>query len=102
MPTVLSEEQRQTLEKVFDRLDTDGSDELDMEELKAALRTSSFKLTAMELKKLWTTADKNADSSLSKDEFVKAVEALEDGTDKEQALREKMTEADEDKMCCLQ
>ena len=72
----LSEAHRKKLRKVFDELDTDGSDDLDYEELKAALTQMKVKMSLKELKQIWIDADKDADSGISFDEFVAAVEKL--------------------------
>ena len=68
--------QRRKLKQVFDDLDTDGSDDLDYDELKAALKQFGISLSLAELKQLWVANDKDASSGISFDEFVDAVESL--------------------------
>ena len=72
----LNAAQRRKLKEVFDELDTDGSDDLDYQELKDALAKFGVKLSFKELKQCWTAADKDASSGISFDEFVTAVESL--------------------------
>ena len=75
-PMSLSAAHRKKLREVFDALDTDGSDDLDYDELKAALTQFGVKITLAELKQLWIDADKDASSGINFDEFVNAVERL--------------------------
>ena len=71
-------EQLKRLQEVFDELDTDGSDDLDYDELKKALGAYGVDLSLKELKEIWVKADKDASSGISFDEFVEAVSKLED------------------------
>ena len=70
----LNAAQRRKLKSVFDEIDTDGSDDLDYQELKNALVQYGIKLSVKELKDVWIAADKDASSGISFDEFVTAVE----------------------------
>jgi Ca2+-binding EF-hand superfamily protein len=85
----LTAAQKTRLQEVFDELDTDGSDDLDYTELKAALQTCGVDISLAELKKIWIRADKDASSGISFDEFVAAVENLDDPN-----LRDKLTKED--------
>ena len=74
--------------RIFDSLDTDGSDDLDYTELKQALSNYHVEVSLEQLKKLWTAADKDASSGISFEEFLAAVQSMEDGKLKEQLKSE--------------
>uniref|UniRef100_A0A7S2D4N7 EF-hand domain-containing protein n=1 Tax=Haptolina brevifila TaxID=156173 RepID=A0A7S2D4N7_9EUKA len=75
-PVELTEEQKQRLREIFDNIDTDGSDDLDYEELKQALQEYNVSLSLKELKQLWIVTDKDASSGVSFDEFLEGVRAI--------------------------
>ena len=57
-------------------------------QLKDALASSGVEISLKELKALWVAADKDGSSGLSYDEFVNAIEKLDDA-----ALRDRITGA---------
>jgi hypothetical protein len=57
-------------------------------QLKDALASSGVEVSLKELKALWIAADKDGSSGLSYDEFVNAIEKLDDA-----ALRDRITGA---------
>ena len=95
---------------MFDELDTDGRDEIDYAELKAALQTFGVKLSLKELKQVYIAADKDASNNISFDEFCDAVEemptTLRDRAESMKALRAKLsgedkTNPEEESKCCV-
>jgi len=74
--------------RIFDKLDTDGSDDLDYTELKQALQNYRVEVSLEQLKKLWTAADKDASSGISFEEFLTAVQNMDDSELKQQLKSE--------------
>jgi len=85
---VFTEAQRGRLKEIFDKLDTDGSDDLDYTELKQALQNYRVEVSLEQLKKLWTAADKDASSGISFEEFLTAVQNMDDSELKQQLKSE--------------
>jgi len=95
-----TEPQRKRLREVFDLLDTDGSDELDYTELKDALQKFGVKLSLKELKNIWVSADKDANSGINFEDFCDSIEKLPttllDRRESMIKLQEVLTGANED------
>jgi hypothetical protein len=65
---------RASMIKIFDQIDVDKSGQLDKAELKAALAKANYNITDFDLDALFKVADEDQNGSISKDEWIKALQ----------------------------
>ncbi|KFZ51675.1 Centrin-1, partial [Podiceps cristatus] len=66
----LTEEQRQEIREAFDLFDTDGSGNIDVKELKVAMRALGFEPKKEEIKKMISDIDKEGTGKISFNDFL--------------------------------
>lgn len=68
--TELTEEQKQEIQEAFDLFDTDGTGNIDVKELKVAMRALGFEPKKDEIKKMIMDIDKEGTGKISYNDFL--------------------------------
>ncbi|XP_043112656.1 caltractin [Puntigrus tetrazona] len=84
----LTEEQRQEIKEAFDLFDTDGSGNIDVKELKVAMRALGFEPKKEEIKKMIADIDKEGSGVISFNDFLSMMtQKMSEKDSKEEILK---------------
>ena len=67
---VLTEEEKSEIKEAFDLFDEDGSGDIELKELKVAMRALGFSRTGQEVKDMMDEVDEDGSGAIDYDEFV--------------------------------
>uniref|UniRef100_A0A672NHP6 Caltractin-like n=1 Tax=Sinocyclocheilus grahami TaxID=75366 RepID=A0A672NHP6_SINGR len=84
----LTEEQRQEIKEAFDLFDTDGSGNIDVKELKVAMRALGFEPKKEEIKKMIADIDKEGSGVIGFNDFLSMMtQKMSEKDSKEEILK---------------
>jgi len=92
----LSQEQHEEIKEAFNLFDTDHSGSIDVRELKAAMRALGFEVKKEEMKKMLSDIDKDANSQITYDDFLKLMAGKMGDRDSKEEIQKVFKLFDED------